>query len=87
MGGSLNPVKIVKKVLKPVVQALAPDMPDQQQQTATVVQPAAAAAQAAPTVTAAQDSETVLSSAKALRKGKKSVTVSRTTSSGTGLNV
>lgn len=86
MGGSFNPIKIVQEVLKPVTQALAPKVEAPQQHTATVVQPAAAA-QAAPTVTAAQDSETGLSSEKALRKGKKSVTVSRTTSSGTGLNV
>lgn len=85
MGGSINPVKIVQKALKPVTQLLGAQI-EQAGPVVTQVQPAAA--QAAPAVVqATQDSETGVSNEKAIRKGKRSLQIARSTGSGTGLNV
>lgn len=81
MGGSFNPIKIIKEAVKPITKVLTPDVPQVTQQA-----PAAAAAEL-PAVTATQDSETGISNEAASRKGKKSLTVRRSAGSGTGLNV
>lgn len=89
MGGSFNPVKIVQSALKPITSALGIAAPkvQQAQQAAPIVQQQAAPAQTAPVVTAAQDAESGVSNEKAIRKGKRSLQIARSTGSGTGLNV
>lgn len=86
MGGSFNPVKIIQNTIKSTLGTLIPAT-QVQQQPQTVQQQSAPAAQAAPEVKASQDSEAGVSNEQAVRRGKRSVTIARNTSSGTGLNV
>lgn len=88
MGGSFNPVKIVQNALKDTIGTILPFTQVQQAQPQVQQQQQSApAAQAAPEVKASQDSEAGVSNEQAVRRGKRSVTIARSTSSGTGLNV
>lgn len=86
MGGSFNPIKIVREAVKPFSQLLGGSGPIVQQAAPEAIAPAAAA-QNAPLVSANQDTGEGISSESAVRKGKKSLSIKRTAGSGTGLNV